>query len=253
MRQLTLTAVDWLLRDPDIDTTTAPATPAERKAAEHEWLLLFVFYLANSCVIVYFNVAFAHIALDRLVGGKATLDDGLRIAWSRKYYVFQWAILAATVGILLKMVRDRSEIGKWIARALGYLWKLGTYFVMPLLALERISPGQALFRSASLIKERWGEMIIAGFSFPLLFFVLASPGLALFFLAGLFGQAFGFAAAMATAYWLFLAVIVFSAEQVFTAALYLYAKEERVSRGFSRTDLKAAWEGLPALPPGQAL
>ncbi len=254
VRQRTLAAVDGLLsRDPDIGETRAPATPAERRTAEHVWLVLFFFYLANSCVIVYFNVAFAHIALDRLTGGKATLDDGLKIAWSRKYSVFQWAVLAATVGILLKMVRDRSDIGKWIASILGYFWKLGTYFVMPLLALENVSPGEALQRSAALIKERWGDMIIAGFSFPLLFFILAIPGLAVFFLAGLIGQTFGFAALVAMAYWLFLAVIVFSAEQAFAAALYLYAKEGRVPQGFARTDLKSAWEGLPPLPAGQAL
>ena len=79
------------------------------------------------------------------------------------------------------------------------------------------------------------------------------PGLMFFFLAGLFGQTLGFAALVAMAYWLFLAVIVFSAEQVFTAALYLYAKEDRVPQGFGRIDLKSAWEGLPPLPAGQAL
>jgi hypothetical protein len=252
-RELTLAAVDGLLGDPDIGETKVPTTPAERKTAEEVWLVLFFFYLANSCVIVYFNVAFAHIAVDRLTGGRATLDDGLKIAWTRKYSVFQWAVLAATVGILLKMVRDRSSIGKWIASILGYFWKLGTYFMMPLLAFENVSPAEALHRSAALIKERWGDIIIAGFSFPLLFFVLTIPGLVFFFLAGLFGQTLEFAALVAMAYWLFLAVIVFSAEQVFTTALYSYAKEDRVPRGFRRIDLKSAWEGLPPLPAGQAL
>ena len=73
---------------------------------------------------------------------------------------------------------------------------------------------------------------MAGFSFSLLFFVLALPGLALFFLAGLLGQAFGFAAILATSYWLLVAVIVFCAEQVFASALYLYAKEIRFQQVF---------------------
>lgn len=254
IRLLTLAAVDGLLSgDPDIGERREPQTMAERKTAEQTWLVIFLFYLANCCVIVYFNVAFAHIALDRLTGGKATLDDGLKIAWQRKWPVFQWAVLAATVGIFLKVVRDRSDLGKWIASLLGYFWKLGTYFVMPLLALESLSPGQALHGSASLIKERWGEMLIAGFSFSLLFWVLAVPGFALFFLAGLLGQTFGFAAVVALAYWLFLAVIVFSAEQAFTAALYLYAKQGQVPKGFARFDLELAWEGLAPLPAGQAL
>lgn len=122
-----------------------------------------------------------------------------------------------------------------------------------LLAPENLSPGEALHRSASLIKERWGEMLIAGFSFPLLFWVLAFPGLALFFLTGLLGQTFGLAAVVVMTYWLILAVVVFSAEQAFTAALYLYAKQGQVPKGFARLDLKSDWEGLAPLPAGQAL
>jgi Family of unknown function (DUF6159) len=138
--------------------------------------------------------------------------------------------------------------------ALGYVWRLATYFVMPLLALENIKPGEAFYRSAALLKRKWGEVIVAGFSFPLLFVVLAVPGVALiFFLAGSLGQSFGFAAILAIIYWLLLAVIVFTTEQVFCVALYRYATEDRVSSGFSRTDLASAWEGLAALPAGQAL
>jgi hypothetical protein len=142
-------------------------------------------------------------------------------------------------GILLKIVRDRSYFGKWIAAILGYFWKLGTYFVMPLLALESLSAGEALHRSASLI--RWGETSVAGFSFPLLFSILSVPGLALFFGAGILGQSFELAAIVSIAYWLLLAVFVFSTEQVFTAALYLYAKEDTVPKSFMRADMKAAW------------
>jgi hypothetical protein len=253
MQQLTAAMIEGLLGDPDLSQDAPPLTPTQRKAVEHVQLILFLLYLANSCVITFFNVAFAHIALDRLNLGKATLDDGLKTAWKRKYSVLQWAVLASTIGVLLKMVRDQSDVGRWIARLLGYFWNLGTCFVMPLLALENLSPGEALFDSASLIKGRWGELIIAGFSFPLLFFVLAIPGLLLFFLAGLLGQPLGLAAILVGGYWLYIAVNVFSAEQVFKAALYLYAKDETVARGFGRIDLKSAWEGLPALPPGQAL
>jgi hypothetical protein len=251
-RQLTLTAMDALLSNPDMAEDKLATTP-ERKAAERRWLVLLLFYLANRCVIVYFNVAFAHIALDRLTGGKATLEDGLRTAWNRKWVILQWAILSATIGLLLKMVRDRSDMGKWMAGIIGYFWKLGTYFVMPLLALENLTPGQALHRSATLIKERWGDMLVAGFSFPLLFGVLALPGFALFFLAGFIGQTFGFATMLVLIYWLFLAVIVFSAEQAFIAALYLYAKQGQVPQVFKPIDLNSAWEGLAPLPVGQAL
>jgi len=239
--------------DPGQGQDLPPQTREQRKAIEHVWLLVFFFYVANTCVVTFFNVAFAHIALDRLGGGKAILDDGLKTAWRRKYVILQWAIFAGTIGMILKTLREQSDVGKWVARLLGYLWSAAICFVMPLLALENMTPGEALFRSAKLIKQRWGEMIVAAFSFPLLFFVLAAPGVLVFFMTGFFGRLLGLATVVVGAYWLSLAVCVFSAEQVFKAALYLYAKEERVAPGFARVDLKSAWEGLPALPAGQAL
>ena len=251
--QLTVAGIDFLLGGGDDHKRVAPRTKAERKTAENFWLALFIFYIANYVVMTYFNVALTHIALDRMSGGQATIYDGLGIAWNRKSAILQWAVLAATVGILLKMVRDRSGIGEWIARALGYIWKLASYFVMPLVAVENLSPGAALYRSGALLKARWGEVIIAGFSFPLLYFVLTIPGLVVFVVLGFLGQALGVAVAVCAIYWLALAVIVFSAEQVFIAALYAYAKDGRIVQGFSRTDLDKAWEALPALPIGQAL
>jgi len=251
-RELMLAAIDQLLGNTDIGESIAPRTASEKKDAEHVWLVLFFFYVANYVVITYFNVAFAHVALNRLMGGTATLDDGLKIAWARKHAVLQWAVLASTVGILLKWVSDRSTLGKFIASILGYVWRLATYLVMPMLALEDLSAGEALYSSASLLKRTWGEVLIAGFSFPLLFWILASPGIALFFLGGFMGQSIGLAAVVVLAYWLLLAVIVSSAEQTFTAALYLYARD-RKTIGFSKNDLKKAWEGLEPLPIGQAL
>ena len=253
VRQLTLVTVDLLLGGGDHSREAAPTTDAERRVRERVWLLLFLFYLANYAVIVYFNVAFAAVALDRLAGRNANLDDGLRIAWARKYAILQWAVLSSTVGVLLKIVRKRGTVEGWIAGILGYLWRLATFFVVPLLALENISPGEALYRSAALLKRKWGEVVVAGFSFSLLFSVLAIHGIAAFFFAGTFGQAFGLAATLAVSYWVLLAIIVTSTAQLFTSALYRYAADDKASNGFARADLASAWDAVQPLPIGQAL
>ena len=65
------------------------------------WVCLFLFYLANYFVIVFFNVALVSAASSRLAGGHATINDGLEVAWQRKSKIFQWALLSATVGIAL--------------------------------------------------------------------------------------------------------------------------------------------------------
>ncbi len=219
-----------------------PLTDAEKQTAGRVWFLLFVLYVANYSVISYFNVAFAYIAQNRLRGGAATLDDGLNIAWQRKGLILQWAILASTVGIVLKMISERSNVGRWLATPLGYAWKLGSYLVIPVLALEGVSPGGALYRSSSLIKEVWGETVISGFSFSLLFGLLAAPGLFLVAFAQRIGITYLVAVIAALIYWVLLAVLMFSAEQVFTSALYNYAKDRTVSEGFSESTFQEAWQ-----------
>lgn len=234
--------------------TQRPKTDEERRTTEHEWLTLFLFYVANYFVISYFNVAFASVVLNHLAGGHATLNDGLQVAWTRKGSILQWAILASTVGVFLKMISKRSQFGRFIAGILGYTWRLGSYFAIPILAMGNMGAGEALQRSATVLKDKWGEVVVAQFSFSLLFTILAIPGTVLFFLlAGFLGQSVGFVTLMALTYWVWLSIFIFAAEQVFIAALYRYATQNEVSRGFSKNDLQSAWEGLQPLPIGQAL
>jgi Family of unknown function (DUF6159) len=43
------------------------------------------------------------------------------------------------------------------SRLAGAAWAIGTFFVIPVLAFERLGPMAALKRSATLVRERWGE------------------------------------------------------------------------------------------------
>src|SRR5882672_7662543 len=72
------------------------------------WMFLLLFYLANYFVIAFFNVALVSAASNRLAGGHATVNDGLELAWQRKGKIFQWALLSATVGVLLRMIEERT-------------------------------------------------------------------------------------------------------------------------------------------------
>src|SRR5258708_38781021 len=66
---------------------------------------------------------------------------------------------------------------------IGIAWNVACYFVVPILAFEDMSPGAALYRSAELFTETWGERVVGGFSLGLVFFVLLIPGFALWFAA----------------------------------------------------------------------
>jgi Family of unknown function (DUF6159) len=207
------------------------------------WLFLFLFYLANYFIVIFFNVVLVSIASDRLAGGHATLNDGLQIAWERKGSIFQWAFLAATVGILLRALEDRMGwLGRMIVGWIGIAWSLATYFVVPILAAENISPVEALQRSAGIFTETWGEELAGGFSFGLIFFLLAIPGMALIFLGTRQGGPAAIAGVVvAVLYWLLLGVVSSAVQGIFVAALYRYATTKQVPPGFSQDAFRDAW------------
>ena len=116
--------------------------------------------------MTFFNVALVSVADSRLAGGHATVNDGLEVAWQRKGKIFQWALFSATVGIVLRMIQERSAwLGRLITGLVGIGWTLASYFVLPLLAAEDVGPAEALQRSAEMFRETWGEQVTGGFSF----------------------------------------------------------------------------------------
>jgi xanthosine utilization system XapX-like protein len=121
---------------------------------------------------------------------------------------------------------------------------MATFFVVPLLAAEDIGPIEALYRSADIFTETWGEELVGGFSFGVIFTLLAIPGFLLPILLarplGATGVLVGFIVALA--YWLLLSIISSAVRGIFMAALYRYATTSEVSTNFNRDDFSTAWQ-----------
>ena len=96
------------------------------------WALTFLFYFLNYFVIVFFNSALVACAIIRFRGGDPTVADGFRAAGKRLPVIFGWALVSATVGLILKMIESRNEkIGAIVSMVLGAGWTIPTYFVVP--------------------------------------------------------------------------------------------------------------------------
>jgi hypothetical protein len=205
---------------------------------------MFVFYLANYFVIVFFNVALVGVANSRLTGGNWTFDQGLQLAWKRKWVILQWAFVAATVGVVLRMLSERASfIGKLVISVIGIAWNVACYFVVPVLAFEDLSPGAALYRSGELFTETWGERVVGGFSLGLVFFVLMLPGFVLLPAAVWLWQQPGMiiGGVVMGLYFLLLSVMSSAVQGIFNAALYRYACDQAVPPGFSKSLIASAW------------
>lgn len=150
------------------------AIPAyfEFENEETIFIALFVYYLINYFVIVFFNVGLVHCIKMAFDGEFPTVGDGLKYSVSRIRNIFTWAVLAATVGVILKVIEDRMGwLGSIVAGMIGIVWSLATFFVVPIIANEDVSPIEAMKRSGRLMKEKWGEAVGANFSFFIFYLV----------------------------------------------------------------------------------
>src|SRR5439155_1726273 len=89
----------------------------------------FAFYFCNYFVIVFCNSALISCALMRFNGQEPTLADGFGAAWSRLPQIAAWALVSATVGILLKAIENAHErAGQTVSFILGTAWTIPRLF-----------------------------------------------------------------------------------------------------------------------------
>jgi len=136
------------------------------------YISLFLCYIINYFVVVFFNMALMHCTKLYFDGEEASVMAGLRFSASRIRAIFSWAVFAATVGVILRVLQDNlGWLGKILTGVLGLVWSVETFFVVPVLAYEHLGPLDSVKRSAQIMKEKWGEGVGATFSFILIQFL----------------------------------------------------------------------------------
>jgi len=208
----------------------------------------FVFYVCQYFVIFFFNVALVGAAMIRLEGGDPTVSDGLRIARSKVGVILGYAAMAATVGMILRMIQERAGfVGQIVAGIIGIGWTLATFLVVPVLVAQDVGPVDALKESASLLKKTWGENIIGtggiGLAFGLIVFAVMAVGAIL----AVAGSTISPYVALAVAVITILAVLLLSVIQaalagIYSAALYRYAVDGQAPAGFDNGALQIAFK-----------
>ncbi|HKW30911.1 MAG TPA: DUF6159 family protein [Verrucomicrobiae bacterium] len=196
---------------------------------------LFAFYVCNYFIVVFFNAAIVACAASRMGGGNPTIGDGLRAAASRLPVIAGWALVSATVGLVLRIIEDRSEkIGQIVAGLLGMAWTVVSFLVVPILVVENKGPIAALQDSTALLKKTWGEQLVSNFSFGMIFFLLAIPAIGLIILGAAAGSTsvLLLCVGLAVVYLIVLALVQSALQAIFQTALYLYARDGQVPPGF---------------------
>jgi hypothetical protein len=213
-------------------------------------VILFFYYLANYTVIIFSNTALIGAALIRLKGGDPTVRDGFRIASERFGYILGYAVISATVGMILNGLRNRDNniVAQIAGGILGMAWNLLTFLVIPVLVVENLGPIEAIKRSGSLLKKTWGEQVIGNFGigtvFGLIaFLVVLLIGAPLFYLFANNGSVVGIIIAIAVIVLILgvLGIFASALSGIYQAALYRYATEGEVGDYFEEAMIKNAF------------
>jgi hypothetical protein len=199
-------------------------------------------YFVGAFIVIYFNAALIGAAMIRIRGGDPSVWDGLAIANAHLPQIIGWALISATVGLILRILRDRLRhnfIGQIVLGLVGGIWAYLTFMVIPILIVDNVGPIEAIKRSGGLFKRTWGEQVTANFGFGIIsilaIIVAAIPAL----LVGMVSPVAGIALGVVTIGTVI--VTVAALEGIFKAALYEYVAEDVVAEDFSSELLGGAF------------
>ena len=203
------------------------------------WIAGIIILFAVTVITVFFNAAVVSGARERFSGGDPTISSAIKGAFSRLHVIVPWAILALTVGMIIRAIQSSDNM---IARILGSLlnvaWGVLTFLVVPILVVEQTGPFRSLSRSGELLRHTWGENLIAQVGFGIIGLVAAIPGIIIIALsasAGSVGALVGITIGFA---WIALVSVVISTlTAIFQMALYLYATTGQVPMGFENSGI----------------
>ena len=194
-------------------------------------ILVFLFYLVQYTIVIFANSALVGAAMIRLKGGDPTVGDGLRIASQHFGAILGYALIASTVGMVLRWLSERGLLGRIVSSLFGLAWNIVTYLVVPILVVEGVGPIEAVKRSGALLKKTWGEQIVGNLGIGLVFTLIIFALILLFVPVIIAVAATKSAAVIISTIVLFVLVIIAfgligsALNGIYTAAVYRYATE----------------------------
>ena len=123
----------------------------------HGAAVLVVLGLIAAAIAVFFQAGITFAADGALDGERMTAREALGDARDRLGSLLAWALIVVAVQLLLALLLNlSSRFGLFISLA-GFSWSFCTVFVVPMLALELLTPLEALREAPELLRRRWGE------------------------------------------------------------------------------------------------
>jgi hypothetical protein len=198
-------------------------------------------YIIGAFTLAISQATTTHIVYVRAHGGNATLGQGFARAFDNVAPLLLWALISGSIGTVLRFISDKSElIGKIISGLLGAAWSVMTFFVVPIILIEKKDSLTAIKQSAVLFKKTWGESLISNITLGLAFLLAHILAWISFFGVLIIGVKIGngpliVGAVLCIFIWFVVAVLIQNAMQgIVKTLLYIFAAEGVVPPNFNR-------------------
>lgn len=130
--------------------------------------ITFVGYLVIAVITVFWNAAIVASAHHRLTTGEnPSFSYGIGQAMKCLPQIFVWGIISGTIGVILKLLEGMAQDAKFpvnlifgiVTFLIGTAWWVVTFFMIPLIVLEKAGVKECFVTSPKLFKKTWGENI----------------------------------------------------------------------------------------------
>lgn len=192
-------------------------------------------YFGTAFIAAFFSAGLVDQTRTVLQGGTPSLKAGLQSAWQVKTPLVVWAVITATVGLIIDALSESDSIGAQVLGAvLGVSWSVLTFFIIPVIVFEKPSTTEMFRQSGQTFKETYGETLISMFGATIAGLAVGVP----FFLAGVAaleilatplvgGPLIIIGVALAQ-------VVSFTIRGIVKTGLYFYAQERQRPSEFNR-------------------
>lgn len=201
---------------------------------------------------VFSSVALAACASRALEGHDTTVGEGIAAARGKLGLILAWSGVSLFVGTLIAVLQALLEevAGSLVSSIIGGLanvgWSVATFFVVPVIALEGLTPKAALKRSVGVVKGHWGEGVVGTGAIGLIFLVAFLPAVLLMFAGySVFKSSAPAGVALIAVGVIILAVgmlLQMTVTTVFKVALLRFATDGLVLGGFQQEQLESAFK-----------
>ena len=194
----------------------------------------FISYFIVSIITVFWNAAIIASAYERMTTGRnPSFSYGIKQAMKCFPQILIWGLISGTVGVIISFFEAMAEsdnivvaiIGHIISFMISFAWWMTTFFVVPMIVLEKSGVFESMKKSPKLFDETWSENIVASVGTGIINFIVILTIIVVCLPLFVFGEIGAALAFILIVIGIAISSLFFTAcDAVNKASLYYYAK-----------------------------